>query len=80
MDSSEEEFRLVSIEEQEPGWVSYELTGSNGLPIKGGMAGTLEEAKEVIAQQLSKANKRRLIRQRWVYWNWNPATPSATAA
>jgi hypothetical protein len=71
-------FALVSLEEGSPGWITYALQGSNGNPISGGMAGTVEEVREALQLQLTRANKRRLTRQHWVYWNWGPAAAPAT--
>lgn len=69
---ADEDFELVSIEETEPGWITYKMKGSNGNPITGGRAGTLEAVREEITQQVTKANNRRMVRQHWAYWNWNP--------
>ena len=78
MQKIDEAFELISLEEESPGWITYTLKGSNGNPITGGRAGTLDEVRESIVEQLHKANRRRLIRQRWVYWNWNPMPAPAS--
>ena len=75
MSLEDQAFELVSLEEERPGWVTYALQGSNGNPISGGMAGTVEEVREALHAQLTRANKRRLTRQRWMYFNWG-ATPA----
>jgi len=76
MTSEEQAFELISLEEGRPGWITYTLQGSNGNPISGGMAGTIDAVREALQTQLNRANKRRLTRQRWVYWSWGPATPA----
>jgi hypothetical protein len=74
--NEDEEFDLVSLEEESPGWITYKLVGSNGNPITGGRAGTIDEVREELLAQIHKANRRRLIRQRWVYWNWRHDAPN----
>lgn len=64
-------YRLLFLVENTPGWCSFSIEGSNGAVINGGMAETLEVAKEKVKLQLEKANGRRMVRQRWVYWGWN---------
>jgi len=65
-------YKLLSLTEDRPGWCSYALEGSNGYTITGGVAGTLDEARIKVKEQIARANGRRMVRQRWVYWGWAP--------